>query len=115
MQTKLATFYAATGHLFMHMFAAIYFVIVLGIEDDWQFSYAELIDLWFVGSLLVGLGSIPAGWLSDRWSRTGMIAIMFLGLGLASIFCGFSDSKFYFKDTVFLFVWRLAFNSKVFR
>ncbi|MFM1594337.1 MAG: MFS transporter [Woeseiaceae bacterium] len=94
MQTKLATFYAATGHLFMHMFAAIYFVIVLGIEDDWQFSYAELIDLWFVGSLLVGLGSIPAGWLSDRWSRTGMIAIMFLGLGLASIFCGFSDSKF---------------------
>ena len=94
MQTKLSTFYAAAGHLFMHMFAAIYFVIVLGIEDDWQFSYAELIDLWFVGSLLIGLGSIPAGWLSDRWSRTGMIAIMFLGLGIASIFCGVSENKF---------------------
>ncbi|MFQ3334329.1 MAG: FSR family fosmidomycin resistance protein-like MFS transporter [Woeseiaceae bacterium] len=93
-QTKLSTFYAAIGHLFMHMFAAIYFVIVLGIESAWQFSYAELIELWFIGSLLIGLGSIPSGWLSDRWSRSGMIAIMFLGLGVASIFCGLSDTKF---------------------
>ena len=93
MQDKLATFYAATGHLFMHMFAAIYFVIVLGIEDDWQLSYADLINLWFIGSLLVGLGSLPAGWLSDRWSRTGMIAVMFFGLGVAAVLCGLSDNK----------------------
>lgn len=93
MQDKLATFYAATGHLFMHMFAAIYFVIVLGIEDEWQLTYADLIDLWFFGSLLVGLGSLPAGWMSDRWSRTGMIALMFLGLGVASVLCGLSDNK----------------------
>ncbi len=89
----LSTFYAAAGHLIMHMFAAFYFVIVLGIEDDWQLGYDELVDLWFIGSLLVGLGSIPSGWLSDRWSRSGMIAVMFLGLGLAAIFCGMSESK----------------------
>ena len=92
MQDKLATFYAATGHLFMHMFAAIYFVIVLGIEDDWQLAYADLINLWFFGSLLVGLGSLPAGWLSDRWSRAGMIAVMFFGLGVTSVLCGLSGS-----------------------
>ena len=92
---RLTTFYAATGHMFMHMFAAFYFVIVLAIEDDWQFSYDELINLWFLGSLLVGLGAIPSGWLSDRWSRSGMIAIMFIGLGIASISCGFSTNKFY--------------------
>ena len=92
---KLTTFYAATGHLFMHMFAAFYFVIVLAIEDDWQFSYDELINLWFLGSLLVGLGAIPSGWLSDRWSRSGMMAIMFIGLGLTSISCGLSANKFH--------------------
>ena len=43
---RLTTFYAATGHMFMHMFAAFYFVIVLAIEDDWQFSYDELINLY---------------------------------------------------------------------
>ena len=45
-QPHLITFYAATGHLMMHMFAAFYFVIVLAIEDDWNFSYDELINLW---------------------------------------------------------------------
>lgn len=90
---KLTTFYAASGHMFMHMFAAFYFVIVLALEEDWNFSYNELIELWLLGSLLVGLGAIPAGWLSDRWSRSGMIAIMFIGLGLSSIACGFSDIK----------------------
>ena len=44
-QPRLITFYAATGHLMMHMFAAFYFVIVLAIEDDWNFSYDELINL----------------------------------------------------------------------
>ena len=86
----LPTFYAASGHLIMHMFAAFYFVIVLGIEDDWQISYDQLVDLWFFGSLLVGLGSIPAGWLSDKWSRSGMIAVMFIGLGATAILCGLS-------------------------
>ena len=52
---RLTTFYAATGHMFMHMFAAFYFVIVLAIEDDWQFSYDELINLWFLGSLIIYL------------------------------------------------------------
>ena len=93
-QPNLITFYAATGHLMMHMFAAFYFVIVLAIEDDWNFSYDELINLWLLGSLLVGLGSIPAGWLSDRWSRSGMLAIMFIGLGTSSILCGLSNNKF---------------------
>ena len=93
-QPRLITFYAATGHLMMHMFAAFYFVIVLAIEDDWNFSYDELINLWLLGSLLVGLGSIPAGWLSDRWSRSGMLAIMFIGLGFSSILCGLSNNKF---------------------
>ena len=93
-QPRLITFYVATGHLMMHMFAAFYFVIVLAIEDDWNFSYDELINLWLLGSLLVGLGSIPAGWLSDRWSRSGMLAIMFIGLGTSSILCGFSNNKF---------------------
>ena len=70
-----------------------YFVIVLAIEDDWKLSYDELLNLWFLGSLLVGLGALPAGWISDRWSRSGMIAIMFIGLGISSLLCGLSGNK----------------------
>ncbi len=91
--SKLTVAYAALGHLLMHMFAAFYFVIVLAIEDDWKLSYDELLNLWFLGSLLVGLGALPAGWISDRWSRSGMIAIMFIGLGISSLLCGLSGNK----------------------
>jgi len=31
---------------------------------------------------------LPAGWVADRWSATGMMVIFFLGLGAASIACG---------------------------
>ena len=76
----------------MHMFAAFYFVIILTIEKEWSISYDQLIRLWFLGALLIGLGAIPFGWLSDRWSRSGTMTIMFIGMGLASILCGLSTS-----------------------
>ena len=78
----------------MHMFAAFYFVIVLSIEQEWHFTYDELISLWTLGALLIGLGAIPAGWLSDRWSRSSMMVIMFIGMGLSSILCGLSNEQF---------------------
>jgi len=44
--------------------------------------------------LLIGLGALPSGWLSDRWSRSSMMTIMFFGMGFSSILCGFSNEKF---------------------
>ena len=78
----------------MHMFAAFYFVIILSLEQEWKFSYDELISLWTLGALLIGLGALPAGLLSDRWSRSSMMVIMFIGMGLSSILCGLSNEKF---------------------
>ena len=93
--TTLTLIFTSIGHALMHMFAAFYFVIVLAIEDEWNITYDELIRLWTLGALLVGLGAIPAGWLSDRWSRSGMMVIMFFGLGFSSIFCGMSEDKLF--------------------
>jgi len=79
----------------MHMFAAFYFVIVLTIEKEWNISYDQLIRLWTLGALLIGLGAIPFGWLSDRWSRSGTMTIMFIGMGITSILCGLSTSIYF--------------------
>jgi MFS family permease len=72
----------------MHLFTAFYFVIVLALERDWALPYHELIKLWTLGSLLVGLGALPAGWLGDRWSAAGMMVVFFIGMGAAGIVCG---------------------------
>lgn len=80
--------FSCLGHFYIHMLASVYFVIVLTLEIDWQESYDELIKLWTVGSVLLGLMAIPAGRFADAWSVRGTIILFFLGMGGASIACG---------------------------
>ena len=72
--SRLTLVFSCLGHGYMHTFTAFYFVIVLALEADWGLPYHELIELWTLGALLVGLGALPAGWLADRWSARAMIA-----------------------------------------
>jgi len=89
---RLPLIFSCIGHAYMHLFTAFYFVIVLALEGAWQRPYHELIELWTLGSLLVGVGALPAGWLADRWSAAGMMVVFFVGLGMAGIVCGLVDS-----------------------
>src|SRR5918995_1490121 len=84
--------FASVGHTITHLLTAFYFVIVLAIEKDWGGSYAELIQLWTLGSFLMGLGALPAGWIADRWSAGGMMVVLFLGMGVSSVICGIADT-----------------------
>ncbi len=88
---RLSMIFSCLGHAYMHMFTAFYFVIVLALEGAWQRPYHELIELWTLGALLVGLGALPAGWIADRWSSRGMMVVYFVGMGAAGILCGLVD------------------------
>ena len=44
-------------------------------------SYSDLIALWTLGSLLIGLGAPLAGWLGDRWGESRVMVLVFFGLG----------------------------------
>lgn len=68
-------------HLFMLVFAS---VAALALTREWGLSYAELIPYATPGFLAFGLLSLPAGWIADKWSREGMMAVFFIGIGLAS-------------------------------
>ncbi len=74
------------------MFTAFYFVIVLALEKDWQLPFHELLELWTVGALLVGVAALPAGWLGDRWSPSGMMVVFFIGMGASSVAAGLTES-----------------------
>jgi FSR family fosmidomycin resistance protein-like MFS transporter len=80
------------GHSFAHLFMLIFPTAVLAIEGSWGMGYAELLPLGFAGYLLFGLGSLPAGWLGDRWDSGWMIALFFLGTGAASMLTGLASS-----------------------
>ncbi len=88
---RLSLIFSCLGHTYMHLFTAFYFVIVLALEEAWSLPYHELVELWTLGALLVGLCALPAGWLGDRWSARGMMVVYFIGLGAASILCALVD------------------------
>ena len=58
--------FSSLGHLYIHLCTAFFFVIVLSLESVWQRPYHELIELWTLGSLMVGVIALPAGMLSDK-------------------------------------------------
>ena len=89
---RLALLFSCLGHAYMHLFTAFYFVIALSLEADWGIPNHELVKLWALGSLLVGLAALPAGWLGDRWSAAGMMTVFFIGLGISGIVCGLVGS-----------------------
>ena len=88
---RLSLTFSCLGHFYVHLFTAFYFIIVLSLEEVWSLPYHELIELWTLGALLVGLAALPAGWLGDRWSARGMMVVYFLGMGSAAIVCGLVD------------------------
>ena len=89
--SSLAIAFSCIGHAVMHLLAALYVTVVLAIERDWTLPYAELIRLWTLGSLLIGLGAPLAGWLGDRWGECRMLVVFFLLTGAGAIWAGLAD------------------------
>ena len=90
---RLAQVFAALGHFQVHFFTACYAFIVVGLVDEWQAPYEDLLTLWTIGALLFGAAALPAGWLGDRWGARGMMAVYFVGIGAAAIYCGLSEGR----------------------
>src|SRR3546814_17554475 len=72
------------GHSFDHLFMLLYATAVIAMERYFDLSYGELLALATPGFMAFGAGALPSGWLGDRWSRNGMIALFFIGIGAAS-------------------------------
>ena len=92
LSARLSLGFSSLGHLFAHLLTMLWPTIVLVLEKDWAMSYAELLPLAVAGQILFGAGALPAGWLGDRWSATGMMVVFFIGTGLATIATGFAQS-----------------------
>lgn len=89
---RLSIGFSWIGHTLMHVVSALYLTVVLALEREWNLPYDDLIRLWTLGALLIGLGAPLAGWLGDRWSESRMMAAFFLLTGAGAIACGLADT-----------------------
>ncbi len=79
------------GHLLDHFFMLIFTTAVLTMESEFADSYGRLLLLTTWSFFFFGGASLPAGWLGDKWSRTGMMLVFFIGIGASSIAVGFAS------------------------
>ncbi len=81
------------GHFYDHLFMLLFATVAaLALIHDWGMTYAQLIPYATPGFVAFGVCAIPAGWLGDKWSRAGMMAVFFVGIGISSILTGFAQS-----------------------
>lgn len=78
------------GHGYAHLFMLLYPTVVLALEREFAMPYGELLALSLPGYILFGAAAMPAGWLGDRWSASGMMAIFFVGTGASAVLTGFA-------------------------
>ncbi len=91
------------GHFLDHLFTLVFATVAaLALTREWGMSYEQLVYYATPGFVAFGLFSLPAGWLADRWSRHGMMAVFFIGIGLASIATSFARSPI--EIAVWLFI-----------
>lgn len=91
------------GHFLDHLFTLIFATVAaLALTREWGLSYEQLVYYATPGFLAFGLFSLPAGWLADRWSRHGMMAVFFVGIGLASILTAYAQSPFQIAVALFV-------------
>ncbi|MBI2235786.1 MAG: MFS transporter [Magnetospirillum sp.] len=87
-QASLA--FSCAGHAYAHIFEPIFFIAALVLPGEFGMPYEEVLALVVAGKLLYGLLAPLMGWLGDRWSTVGMMAVYFLGLGGAAMAVGLS-------------------------
>jgi len=84
--------FSCVGHTYSHLFAPIFFVVALLLEAEFGLTHGEVVSLIVVGNVLFGVGAPIAGWVGDKWSASGMIAIYFFGVGSGMMLTGTAQS-----------------------
>jgi predicted MFS family arabinose efflux permease len=80
------------AHALDHYVMLILATAVIELAVVYHWTYAELIALGTPSFIAFGVFSLPAGWLADRWSRRNMMALFYLGCGVALTAAGFAPN-----------------------
>jgi MFS transporter, FSR family, fosmidomycin resistance protein len=80
------------GHVFTHLFTLLYATAVLHLPGVFGLPFGEMLGLSSLGLILYGVCALPAGWLADRYSQTGMMVLFFVGIGAGAVVTGLADT-----------------------
>ena len=80
------------GHFLVHFYMITQAVLVLKIAPEFQrvygYSVEDTYTLTLVSFALFGIGSFPAGLITDRWRARWMLMICMVGCGACAVAAG---------------------------
>lgn len=79
------------AHFFDHFFILIFPTAAIAIALEWNMSYGAALAMGTPVYVLFALGTLPAGWLGDRFDRIRLLALFFIGCGASGLFIALSD------------------------
>lgn len=79
------------AHFFDHLFLLIFPTAVIAVSAEWGMTYGAALALGTPIYVMFGPGTLPAGWLGDRYDRTLLIAVFFVGYGISSLLVSASN------------------------
>ncbi len=89
-QTRTIVFINA-AHALTHYALLVLPTAVLAMDRAFPgLDYGSIVTLGTAMFALYGIGSLPVGWLADRYGASLMLAAFWLGSGAALVFCGLS-------------------------
>jgi MFS family permease len=91
-RARLTNLFLNIGHALDHLVLLIFATAVIGMAVEFGLSYGEMLPLATGAFVMFGLGSLPAGWLGDHWSRRGMMIVFFFGIGVTTIAVAFCQT-----------------------
>ena len=80
--------FTSLGHGMMHVFELIYAGVLPLLIIQFDLSLAQAGLLVFPNLLMLGLGSLPAGLLADRWNSHKVFLLFFFGTSAAAVLVG---------------------------
>lgn len=84
--------YINIAHFIDHYAMLVFAAAVIVMAPVFGMRYADLLPYATPGFIAFGAGSLLTGWLGDRWSRRHMMVIFFIGIGLAMMSVGLTQT-----------------------
>lgn len=91
MSRKETLHFLNIAHFFDHFFILIFPTAAIAIAHEWAMSYGAALAMGTPVYVLFALGTLPAGWLGDRYDRIKLLALFFIGCGTSGLFITLSN------------------------
>lgn len=83
--------FLGVAHFLDHFYLLVFPTAVLFIHREWGIDYDQALAYGTAAFGAFALGTMPAGWLGDKWGAIRLMRLFFPALGVASIATGFAE------------------------